>query len=170
MKIQYYSVLVLLAVVLSCKPEPQQPAATAEPGTSRQSTAITPPTEQELEAQSNETQVGEMKSYCYALSDKYADIELQFETDGKHAKGTIKIDSKSEDLVNGTFTGKNHGDEYILNTTYTWKGKECKEVMILAFDMNSANLARSGTIRVDGEKQERNDGQGSMDILDKVDC
>lgn len=155
MRLLYYCML--FVVFAACQKETTSNSNTTAEAAKTVSTAAEKP-----------TLTGEKQ--CFKRPSELGGMEFEFVVDDdKAVEGFLSIKSRTED-INGPVKGKYYTDEYILDFTYTVDGKPCMEKLLLNYNNRDAIVSRSGSIMIDGERRERNGGQGTMDYIPRVHC
>jgi hypothetical protein len=106
--------------------------------------------------------------YCYVLSDRGNRQEIKLIVDGEKMTGYYHINSKEK--IQGKLSGFFRNGDIIADFDYEMNGKKYEEKIIITRELNSARVARSGTIKVEGKLGERNGGTATLETLQQQDC
>ena len=108
------------------------------------------------------------EQHCFKINQENNQKELILFVTGNKMTGTFSVNEgkKYEGSIEGIF----RGEDIITDFNYELDGKKHHEKMILSFNDQQAQVARSTSVMIDGERQPRNDGQATMDVISRVAC
>ena len=151
MKYYIHSCLLVFLVFTSCQSERAKPTSTSSTTAKQYANDITRTMDDDVD--------------CYFAQN----IQVQVKVIGDVMEGQFQVNSALEN-VSGTLTGKDYGEDFIADLTYTVGDKTHREKVIINIVANTMNFARSGSVEVDGERMERNSGESTMDQLLRKSC
>lgn len=140
--------IITFFVLISCKQEKQ----------------VEPAVEKELVVDNTS-----VKACFQSKTDKgvvWAELDID---DGKLV-GVLSIDRPEETIANGQLVGIERAGEFITDLVYEIENQTFEEKVLITVGSESINLARSGTVIIEGERTERNEGMGSLDVLREISC
>ena len=112
--------------------------------------------------------VNAQQKHCFKIDQANDEKELILLVSGDKLTGSFSINNGQ--AYEGAISGVFRGDDIITDFNYEIDGKKHHEKMILTFDAQQARVARSTSVLVDGERQPRNGGNATMDIIPRIAC
>ncbi len=127
------------------------------------SSSEAPPPTESISDQSND-------QFCFEKKYKNGKLNIHFTVEDDHISGNLKLKSKGGENIEGRVSGSFYSEEYVLDFNYVVNGQQHMEKIIFEYDQQSARLARSGSVTIEGKRHERNNGQSTLDVLERIDC
>ena len=110
----------------------------------------------------------ETKTYCYELNDRGNRQNIKLIIEGDKVTGTYEI--KSKEKMTGNLLGFFRDGDIISDFNYEINGKKHEEKIIITRQLTSARIARSGSLAVEGKREERNGGLATLETLQQKVC
>ena len=148
------ALIAMFCLLLSCQPEKGRPIG--DPVATDATTAVSEANKSGNALCFKNNATGTIRSINLVVQDLKVSGSFTMKEAGANVSGSLAGDNRTEDII--------------CDMVYEVNGIAHQEKVIVNVTGNSISLARSGSVNIDGKREQRNGGDATMDVLTRVDC